>query len=175
MRNMLRVFWLVVAGFAMTGCATTYGGMGISGGFEDRELDPGVWRVTFSGNGFTTQETVQVYWLYHCAELAQTKGFDGFEITSQVNFVDLGRKGLVKLASTGSDPMFIPPVAKDKPGISAEIRLLKRPFTPVPGKVFDADALITALDPYVNGRKCYLGNVCPHIHHYVLPEPVAAQ
>jgi hypothetical protein len=40
------------------------------------------------------------------------------------------------------------------------IRLLKRPFTPVPGRVFDAAELAARLDPIVHGGKCD-GNVCP--------------
>src|SRR5262249_23098684 len=39
------------------------------------------------GNGYTTRESVQVYWLYRCAELAIEKGFTGFEILSDMQFV----------------------------------------------------------------------------------------
>jgi len=56
-----------------------------------------------------------------------------------------------------------------QPDFSAEIRLLKRPFTPAPPRVFDAAALKTVLEPHVNGPKCKLGNVCPHPHDYLKP------
>jgi hypothetical protein len=43
--------------------------------------------VSFQGNGLTSQESVQTYWLYRCAGLALEKGFAGFEILSDMHFV----------------------------------------------------------------------------------------
>jgi hypothetical protein len=57
------------------------------GGFDVKELRPDVFRVSFQGNGLTTRESVQAYWLYRCAELALEKGFAGFEILSDMQFV----------------------------------------------------------------------------------------
>jgi hypothetical protein len=57
----------------------------------------------------------------------------------------------------------------DKPQLSGEIRLLKRPFTPEPGRVFDAAKLQAFLAPYVTGPKCGGDNVCPHVHRYLFP------
>jgi len=61
-------------------------GEGFTGGFDVQELRPDVFRVSFQGNGYTTRETVQVYWLYRCAQLAIEKGFNGFEILSDMQF-----------------------------------------------------------------------------------------
>jgi hypothetical protein len=42
---------------------------------------------SFRATVYTTRESVQVYWLYRCAELALEKGFAGFEILSDMHFV----------------------------------------------------------------------------------------
>jgi hypothetical protein len=71
----------------LASCATAYQPSGITGGSDVKELRPNVYRVSFQGNGYTTKESVQVYWLYRCAELAIEKGFTGFEILSDMQFV----------------------------------------------------------------------------------------
>ncbi|WP_291689574.1 hypothetical protein [Bradyrhizobium sp.] len=81
--------WLLVATAAVTlsACATPYQQFGVLGGLDAKELRPDVYRVSFQGNGFTTKESVQVYWLNRCAELALEKGYAGFEILSDMQFV----------------------------------------------------------------------------------------
>jgi hypothetical protein len=59
----------------------------VLGGLDAKELRPDVDRVSFQGNGFTTRESVQVYWLNRCAELAIEKGYAGFEVLSDMQFV----------------------------------------------------------------------------------------
>jgi len=108
-------------------------------------LRGGMFRVRFDGNIFTTFETAQTYALYRSAELTQENGFDGFEIVSETQDPD----GADRVAS-----------------YSTQIRLLKQPFKAAPPKVFDAAALKAALEPYVLGKKCDNGNVCPHDHDY---------
>ena len=63
--------WLVLAAAAVSlaSCATGYQQNSITGGFDTIELRPDVYRVSFQGNGFTTRETVQTYWLNRCAEI----------------------------------------------------------------------------------------------------------
>lgn len=80
--------WLILAAAAVTlvSCATPYQDYGLTGGAESKELRPDVFRVSFGGNGFTTRESVQVYWLKRCADLAIEKGFTGFEILSDMQF-----------------------------------------------------------------------------------------
>jgi hypothetical protein len=76
---MLRMLVVVVAAaVVLASCATPY---------ADQGLLADVSRVKFQGNGYTTRESVQVYWLYRCAELALEKGFAGFEILSDMHFV----------------------------------------------------------------------------------------
>lgn len=169
----------ITAVVAFSGCATNYGPQSYSGGFADSEVRDTVWSVAFYGNGFTTRETIQTYWLYHCADLALKKGYDGFRILSEVSLAqgrgmeptpfrlgensrDTGGARLLRVQYA-----YIPD--HTKPSITAQIQLLRHPFKYVNLKAFDAVALKASLEPYVNGNKCE-GNVCPHIHTYLYPE-----
>ena len=57
-----------------------------------------------------------------------------------------------------------------KPSIEADVHFLRRPVESAPPKVFNARALKAALDPIVNAEKCNVGNICPHVHEYLLPK-----
>ncbi|WP_433995263.1 CC0125/CC1285 family lipoprotein [Bradyrhizobium manausense] len=78
---------LAAAAAILVSCSTPYQQSGFTGGADVKELRPDVYRVTFQGNGYTTRESVQVYWLYRSAQLAVEKGFAGFEILSDIQFV----------------------------------------------------------------------------------------
>ena len=164
---------------AVSACASTYGPDSLTGGFSETALSADSWRVRFGGNGYTTQETVQTYWLYHCAELTLAKGYDGFAIATQVNLSALHdligdrQSGFVQVHSGGGGGVHVTTFAYSytsayKPAMTGQIRMLKRPFVAIPGHVFDATALKTFLAPYVTGPKCD-GNVCPHVHAYLYP------
>lgn len=164
----------------LAGCATPYQSSGAAGGFKELQLQTGIWRVSYFGNGFTTYETVQTYWLYRCAELAHSQGFDGFQILSDVRFVrsnqldPIGLRGAppYPLIAAGRGPVYIPIYTpsgdRQFPAITADIKLLKKPFEHNPPKILDANILKDALEKYVMGEKCD-GNVCPHVHGYILP------
>jgi hypothetical protein len=83
---MFRWVMLAAATVVLASCATPYQQYGVLGGLDAKELRPDVYRVSFQGNGFTTKESVQVYWLNRCAELAIEKGYAGFEILSDMPF-----------------------------------------------------------------------------------------
>jgi len=57
--------------FLMFGCATAYQAKGFRGGYNDIQLDENTFRVSFRGNGFTSQDTVITYLLYRCAEITR--------------------------------------------------------------------------------------------------------
>ena len=84
---MFRALLVAAVAVSLASCATPYAQQGFTGGFDVQELRPDVFRVSFQGNGYTSRETVQVYWLYRCAQLALEKGFNGFEILSDMQFV----------------------------------------------------------------------------------------
>jgi hypothetical protein len=45
----------------------------------------------------------------------------------------------------------------------------------MPPKVFNAKVLKAALEPIIMGEKCGIGDVCPHVHEYLLPRGTLQQ
>ncbi|MFT3830099.1 MAG: hypothetical protein QM691_10390 [Opitutaceae bacterium] len=162
----------------LNGCATGYGRLNafsFTGGFSDKSLGKDVWRVEFSGNGYTTSETAQCFWLYRCAELTLEQGFDGFEILSDIRLTQklppeevFGERDAVRPAQYY--PIFIPMDDSGKPYIQADIILRKGEINAAPPRVFDARKLKSALAPHVEGPIKSGGNVKAHIHDYLLPK-----
>lgn len=161
---------------SLTACSTPYQKNGMTGGFTEVQLKDDIWRIKFGGNGYTTYETVQTYWLFRCSELAIEKGYDGFEILSNIPLASNLKQylalqdGFHPVASYV--PIYIPMDSGTRfPAIEGDIRLIKKPFESSPPKIFDATNLKSALEPLVKGDKCSVnqtaGNVCPHVHEYL--------
>lgn len=171
---------LLVSALLLGGCATGYQKMtafSITGGFVEKDLGKNVHRVEYGANGYTSFETAQCFWLYRCAELTLEKGFDGFEIISDIRLTRaVGPHeafGVPEPAFKMAQyyvPIMIPMNDANKPHIRADILLLKGDFKAAPPKVFDARKLKAALDPHVADPIKSRGNVKPHIHDYLLPE-----
>lgn len=66
----------------LSGCATGYkpASQGIDGGFEDVQLAPDIFRVNFTGNGYTRSNEAAEMALLRAADLAITHGFSHFVI-----------------------------------------------------------------------------------------------
>ena len=210
---LFRVLILVAAAAVLASCSTPYQQQSFTGGSDVKELRPDVARVSFQGNGYTTRESVQVYWLYRSAQLAIEKGYAGFEILSDVQFVmrrpPADDRGSPRLSSSvASLRTHIPVSAQEtadfriwdhgaladrsdqpirlarggvfiytgggaaapKPGLEADVHFLPAPVEAAPPKVFNAKALIAQLEPLIKAERCNLGNVCPHVHEYLLPK-----
>jgi hypothetical protein len=209
-----RVSMLAAAAAVLVSCSTPYQQQSFTGGSDVKELRPDVARVSFQGNGYTTRESVQVYWLYRSAQLAIEKGYAGFEILSDVQFVmrrpptdDRGSPRLSSsvaslrthipvspqetadfrvwdhgdLASQSDQPVRLARggvfiytggggAAAPRPGLEADVHFLPAPVEAAPPKVFNAKALIAQLEPLIKAERCNLGNVCPHVHEYLLPK-----
>lgn len=56
---------------------------GVSGGFSDQQLDATHWRITFSGNQFTSRQRVENYLLFRAAELTVQQGYDSFTMVNR--------------------------------------------------------------------------------------------
>ena len=63
-----------------TGCSTSYQADGWTGGYTEIQLSENVYKVGFSGNGYTSRTRVENYTLLRCAELTLEKGFQYFVI-----------------------------------------------------------------------------------------------
>jgi len=124
---------------ALSGCqATHYQPAAPRDGFGEVELEGNIWRIRFMHNAFTTRETAQSYWLYRAAEVAMSKGYDGFEVLSLDGRARSAGDGLSRSGS------FV---------IEGDIRMLKKPFESIPPKTYNAEALKAVLDPYVASAK----------------------
>src|SRR6266498_1385348 len=66
------------AAIALGGCATPYQPRGFTGGYTNFETQPGVYYVSFQGNGYTPRETVIKYWHARAAQVCG--GNDRYEI-----------------------------------------------------------------------------------------------
>jgi len=168
---------------AVCGCATAYQPEGLTGGFAEIPMGGDEWIIRFSGNGYTNNETVQSYWLYHCADFTLSKGYAGFQIVTPVTLAALPgaeeRPQIIKArGTTGGGHMVYHGgyvgggVMVYRPSMAATIRMLKAPITPFPEHhLFDAASLKAQLATAVTGEKCD-GNVCPHVHSYLYsPQP----
>jgi hypothetical protein len=50
------------------------------------------------------------------------------------------------------------------------VHFLPAPVEAAPPREFNAKTLIAQLEPIIKAEKCSLGNVCPHVHEYLLPK-----
>jgi hypothetical protein len=69
----------------LAGCVTPYQYSGATGGFEDIQLAPDVFRISFQGNGYTSAERVQDFGLLRACQLTLTNGFICFAILGDHN------------------------------------------------------------------------------------------
>jgi hypothetical protein len=53
------------------------------GGYSEQRLEDNRYRVTFTGNEFTSRQRVENYLLYRAAELTLQAGFDGFTMVTR--------------------------------------------------------------------------------------------
>lgn len=157
----------------LNGCATAYQNSKgqITGGWSVKNMEGDIYRVVFGANGFTTRETTQTYWLYKASELALEKGFDGFEILSNITLTqNISPESFFSGEEKIKPAQYYIPIYINniyKPVIEADIKLIKFPFENKPPKIFEAKKLKEALNDYVNGKKCSKGNVCEHVHKYI--------
>ena len=82
---MKNVVLLLLFAIALVGCSTPYESNGWLGGYTDTQLAPDVFRVTFSGNAYTSGEKAQDYALLRAAELTLQSGHAFFAIVNENN------------------------------------------------------------------------------------------
>jgi hypothetical protein len=87
---MKRLLLAAIASAALlAGCATPTpyqplgAPTGVRGGFTEQQIERNRFRVSFSGNQFTSRERVENYLLFRAAELTAQQGFDGFSLTDR--------------------------------------------------------------------------------------------
>ena len=74
----LLVFFILLA--LLSGCATPYQPEGLRGGYSETQLSEDMYRVDFSGNGYTDQTRAADFALLRAAEIARSQGVEKFAI-----------------------------------------------------------------------------------------------
>ena len=73
----------LVLSLFIAGCATGYSESGFRGGYEETQLSPDVFRVSFKGNAYTSMDRAADFTLLRSAELALENGFPYFIIVDE--------------------------------------------------------------------------------------------
>ena len=76
---------VALVGPLLAACATGYQSTGFTGGFKDTQLAPDVFRVSFSGNAFTSSDRVQDFALLRAAELTLANNARYFAVISSAD------------------------------------------------------------------------------------------
>jgi hypothetical protein len=156
--KMLLALITLFAAALLSGCATPYSSTGFAGGYSDTQLAPDAFRITFSGNGFTSSERTQDLALLRAADVTLSHGFRYFAVAGSGNggstsSITLPGSAYTTATATGygnsaygsAVTTFVPPtqipVFKPKSG------LLIRCFSerPESGYVFDAQFLSNSI------------------------------
>lgn len=158
MKTTLKLFSLSVITF-LTSCATPYGTVGPTGGFQSQRISTDRFIVDFSGNGFTSKDKTNDYAMLRSAEITKEYSFSYFTIEGDKDLsgVDSHYSGstsyttgqLNTYGGYGSYSGYTtttPEVTNIyKPGSQLHIRCYtKRPSGHV-GKVYDAAQVIAEL------------------------------
>jgi hypothetical protein len=67
----------------LVGCTTPYSSSGFLGGYSDTALAPDVYRISFQGNGYTSQERTQDFAILRAADLTLSHRYRYFGIINQ--------------------------------------------------------------------------------------------
>jgi len=167
------LFVLIASLFLLSGCATptAYGPKGFSGGYEEQQIDESTYRVSFYGNGVTSQDRVWNFWIHRCAELTAQKGYTYFTLSREVKKSELpdepvgrsrlGRKeggSLIKVrggGGGGGSRGYVPQYYYSPGGVitrytgSAIVRMFNDPLPFDVPIAFRTKAVLDVLGPYV--------------------------
>jgi hypothetical protein len=81
---------IVLAALMITGCATPYQRVGLTGGYSETQLGENIFQVSFRGNGYTSRERASDFCLLRAAELTLEKGFRYFIIVESEKNTKIG-------------------------------------------------------------------------------------
>ena len=102
----------MVLSLGLAGCATPYQPKGALGGLSETQLGPDVYKIYFTGNGYTSRERSQDFVLLRAAELCLQGGFKYYMLMSSadggaasaITVGGYGRGGFISTTSTMLKP-----------------------------------------------------------------------
>jgi len=84
----LLLFFIITC--VISGCATTYKPVGLTGGYSDTKLQDDVYQISFKGNAHTGSDKVKDFALLRAAELTLDNGYKYFIILEGSNTTKTG-------------------------------------------------------------------------------------
>lgn len=127
---MKTIISVLIVALLLASCATGYGQKSFfSGGFEDTQLGPDIFRVSFSGNDSTSMARTKDFALLRSAELALGNGYPYFVVVDEKEWVEEAQ---------------LDDRTANKPRASMTIQLLKSKDG-AGGVVYDAQFLVDSL------------------------------
>ena len=94
---MKRIAWILL--LALAGCATAYQEKGLTGGFSDTLLAPDMFKIDFTGNGFTSSERASDFAMLRAADISLNLGCSYFAVlTGQDKSINMGSIGMSSVA-----------------------------------------------------------------------------
>ena len=76
----MRAIVVIQLGLLLAGCATSYQSSSWTGGFTETRLADDVYKVSFTGNGFTSSERAEDMAMLRSAELTKQSGYTYFAL-----------------------------------------------------------------------------------------------
>jgi hypothetical protein len=136
-----------IAAMALAGCATEYQQEGMTGGYKHTMITPSRALVSFSGNGYTSEERVAQYVMLAAAELTYDKGYGHFAI---VGDEDAGRRDSGFATSCTMYGCYGNAYAIEKPKDILTIEMFAGPKpADAPSNVFNAATVINTIRPEI--------------------------
>jgi len=84
---MKKISVILVLLLILPGCATIYQPKGFTGGYSETLMKENLYRVSFRGNGFTSQERAFDFALLRCSELSLLHNYNYFAIVDASSYV----------------------------------------------------------------------------------------
>ena len=134
-----------------TGClgATHYRAhTGYKGGYADARLDENTFKVSFTGNDFTSRTTAETYLMYRCAELSVAAGYSHFVVLQADGGWSPWKPGGPD--GTSPPPTWVPPALEEHQRHHTPVytALIRTSRTSAPG-AHDARQLLAFLGPNI--------------------------
>jgi len=86
--NSINMFVFILLSLLLTGCATSYQPHAYSGGYSEKKLSENVYRVSFSGNGYTPLKRATNLSLLRTAEVTIEAGYNYFVLLDESTSID---------------------------------------------------------------------------------------
>lgn len=82
---MKQLLTIIMIAIFLQGCATSYKSKGFGGGYSETQLDENVFKVSFRGNGYTSEERASDFTFLRSAELVLKNGYKYFVVIDAKN------------------------------------------------------------------------------------------